>query len=91
MDKERVIGLSKDEAVEIESFKERRKFFGGDLSVKNVHNVATDFPNMYTRIFHTNGLDTDLFCMSCPAYSDADEAEVARYESAIRYGYEVEK
>ena len=71
------------ELQELERFKERRKAFGGYLSVKNVHNVPDLFPEMYKKIFHTNTLRCDLFCTNSALYSDADEEIVRKYEEYL--------
>lgn len=81
--------LTTKEAEELERFRKRREAFGGDLSVKNVHNVSIMFPIMYSKIFRTNNLRTDLFCTNSPAYSDADEEIVTMYEKCLTDGYEV--
>ncbi|MBL1228741.1 hypothetical protein IW492_05780 [Enterococcus sp. BWB1-3] len=75
--------ISKEEKEELERFKERRAAFNGQLSVKNVHNVPTQFPQMYQRIFHTDSLVNNIFCLNQPNYSDADETIVALYEGYL--------
>lgn len=71
------------ELAELKQFKKRRRVFGGVLSVKNVHNVPSHFPNMYKRIFNTDNSENDLFCTNNPYYSDADEEVVRQYEALL--------
>lgn len=73
--------MNKVEIEELKRFAKRRAAFGGGLSVKNVHNVPSLFPEMYKRIFQTESLRTDLFCTNSPKYSDADESVVEEYEN----------
>lgn len=86
-----MIILKKDEAIEIEKFRKRRKSFNNNLSVANVHNVASIYPIMYKRIFKTDSLESSLFCSNSPMYGDQSEEEVERYEKALSVGYEVEE
>lgn len=60
--------MNKLEIEELKRFTKRREAFGGDLSVKNVHNVPNFFPEMYKRMFHTKSLRKDLFCTNSPKY-----------------------
>lgn len=83
-----MVVLSQVEAKEIEQFKKRRKHFGGDLSVANVHNVPSLFPVMYMHMFHTDNLNNTL--LGRPWYSDKDDAIVDLYERAITEGYKIE-
>lgn len=76
--------ITSQEIEELERFKERREAFGGDLSIKNVHNVPKQFPNLYKKIFKTESLENGLFCTSCPNYSDADENIVQIYENYLK-------
>ncbi|WP_282798482.1 hypothetical protein [Lactococcus lactis] len=76
--------MNKAEIEELKRFAKRRAVFGGDLSVKNVHNVPNLFPEMYRTIFQTGSLRTDLFCTNSPKYSDADESVVEEYENWLR-------
>lgn len=86
-----MIKLTKEETKEIEQFRSRRKSFGYDLSVANVHNVPSYYPIMYKKIFKTNRFRNDLFCTNCPAYSDQSPVEVERYEKALSEGYLIEE
>lgn len=84
-----MILLTETEAAELERFRERRKHFGGDLNVANIHNVPSYFPEMYKRVFKTDSTENTLF--GRPWYSDKDDSVIELYEKALSDGYYVQK
>lgn len=83
------IYLTETEANELEHFRERRKHFGGNLDIANIHNVPSFFPEMYKRIFKTDSTENTLF--GRPWYSDKDDSVIVLYEEALSNGYYVQK
>lgn len=88
---EKLVQLTEEEAVEIESFRKRSADFGYSLSVADVHNVPSYYPTMYKSIFSTEKLGNNLFRLGGPRYCDQNEEVVNKYERALEEGYEVIK
>lgn len=84
-----MILLTETEGMELERFRERRKHFGGDLSVANIHNVPSFFPEMYKRVFKTYSTENTL--LGRPWLSDKDDSVIELYEKALSDGYYIQK
>lgn len=79
--------LTKEEATEVEKFRKRREHFGYFISVANIHNVPDFYPIMYKKMFATEKLDNNLFCVGGARYCDQNEEVVNKYEKALTEGY----
>jgi len=84
-----MVELSREEADEVERFRERRELFGGTLKVTNIHNVPSQFPVMYKKMFHTNSVQNTLF--GRPWLSDGDDSIIKLYEEALSCGYTIKQ
>lgn len=75
--------LTKNEIDELERFKKRRKAFGGELAIMNVHCVPKMFPHIYVGLYG-NKVATDLFCSNgAPCYSDYNKDRAKEFEDYL--------
>lgn len=87
LEAEKVVLLTEKEAEELERFRKRRQHFGSDLEIANIHNLPSDYPEMYKRVFGTDSTENSLF--GRPWYSDKKDDVIKLYETALSEGYTV--